>query len=85
MTAVCGDRRGTVAGVNLHRRAWDPPCDECRAAGAAYARDRRRRSPKAAAQALRESRVRTWAIKRLIGRHRSEYAALLATAREVLP
>lgn len=82
MTA-CGDKVGTLAGVNRHRRAWDEACEACKAAAADYARERRRNKPEVAAQARRESRVKHWAIKRLIGRHRAEFTELLRQGREV--
>ncbi len=81
MTAACGDKAGTLAGVSRHRRAWDPACDACKKAAADYQRRRRQSSPKVAADARDESARRHWAIKRLIGRHRGEFADLLSQAR----
>jgi hypothetical protein len=48
----------------------------------AYAKARRE-SEDVAEASRRESRVRHWAIKRLIGRHKAEFAELLRQGREV--
>ena len=46
MTAACGDKAGTLAGMSRHRRAWDPACDACKKAAADYQRRRRQSSPR---------------------------------------
>jgi len=69
--------------VNRHRKAWQQPCAECREFAATYARARRQ-SEDVAEKSRRESRVRHWAIKRLIGRHRAEFMELLRQGREVV-
>ena len=81
--ASCGDRAGTHAGVNAHNRAWEPLCEACRVFRADYARARRR-SGQAREKARQQAALRHWAVKQLISRHRSEFAELLAQAREVL-
>lgn len=81
MTA-CGEKRGTYAGVNLHRKAWEAPCDECRQAARDYARRRRRDNPAAAEQARRESRIRSRALAVLARRHRREFADILRQMRD---
>ena len=43
----------------------------------------RRQSADVAEKSRQESRVRHWAIKRLIGRHRAEFGELLRQGREV--
>lgn len=82
MTAVCGDKAGTLTGVSRHRRAWDPACDACRKAAADYQRRRRQTSPDAAEQARVHANARHWALKTLARRHRAEYAELLRQGRE---
>lgn len=82
MTTACGEKRGTLAGVYRHRRDWDPVCDDCRAAAAAYQRARRAADPEAAVQARRESLIRRRALAVLVRRHRSEFADLLRQVRE---
>lgn len=86
MTAArsCGDLAGTHRGVNGHNRAWEPLCEECRRFRAAYARARRQ-SDDEKEKSRRASARQRWAVKRLIARHRSEYADLLARSRQVLP
>ena len=81
MTPACGDKVGTLAGMSRHRRAWDPACAACKKAAADYQRQRRQSSDAVAADARSESARRHWAIKLLIGRHRAEFADLLAQAR----
>jgi hypothetical protein len=39
-----GDKCGTYAGWNQHKREGTPVCDECRSAAAGYARKRRHRN-----------------------------------------
>ena len=72
----CGEYAGTHAGVNRHRKAWEPACEECKAFHAEY--QRRRRSSgapreKARADAARRNR----AVRLLIARHRGEFLDLL--------
>lgn len=78
----CGEYAGTHAGVNRHRKAWEPLCEACRVFRNAYAKARRQ-SADVAEKSRQESRVRHWAIKRLIGRHKGEFAELLRQGREV--
>lgn len=78
----CGEFAGTHAGVNRHRKAWEPLCEACRVFRNAYAKARRE-SADVAEKARRESAIRHWAIKRLIGRHRAEFGELLRQGREV--
>ena len=78
----CGEYAGTHAGVNRHRKAWESLCEACRSFRNDYAKARRE-SEDVAEASRRESRVRHWAIKRLIGRHKAEFAELLRQGREV--
>ena len=82
MTAYAGAvtcaRPGTHAGLNAHRRAWEPACDDCKAFGAAYQRQRRA-DGEARDKAREASRRRSRALSLLAKRHRSEYLELLRT------
>ena len=82
MNGSCGEKRGTYAGVNLHRKAWETPCVACKAAAADYARRRRQTNPAAAEQARRESRIRSRALAVLARRHRREFADILRQMRD---
>ncbi len=81
MTPTCGDKTGTLTGWNRHSRAADPACSPCRAAKATYMRQYRATGA-GREQARFESRVRSYALARLIARHRSEFNDLLNDVRD---
>lgn len=69
---------GTHAGWNVHTKRREKPCDECRAARAAYMREYRRRNPECRAREGRLAAARTRALSRLVDEHPDRYRELYA-------
>jgi len=72
---------GTPKGYKRHRRANQKPCRPCTDAVAVYVAERRAATPAHRVRAARASSARRVAIRRLMARHATEYAALLRAAR----
>ena len=67
---------GTGAGYQRHRRAGETPCQECRAARAAYIREYRTRHPHFVVEQRENVAAHGRALTRLKTRHREEFTRL---------
>lgn len=67
---------GTLSGYQMHIRRGEQTCDDCKAARAAYMRERRREGRDVKQARLRSVRWR--AIERLIAEHNDRFKELLA-------
>ena len=73
---ICGEKRGTYAGLNQHKKAGEQSCPECREAGRIYMADYRRRP-----ENRQRDRVRSYAygaaLQSLRHAHQVEFDRLL--------
>ena len=73
---------GTYKGYQAHRRRGATPCDECRAANAAYIKERRAENPALMEWQVMNAEARRKALARLAEMHPAQFAALLDQERD---
>ncbi len=66
---MSGERCGTYAGAQVHRRQGEPNCDDCRRAHAAYIAKWRKQRPDLHAENVATQNARERALRRLAQMH----------------